>query len=84
MMYEEETTDLEPMIYDDEELVGFEPAAASRWQFIWFCSLILSFCYELPIARPEPPWANKLARKCFDASRGRKPGVKHCSKSCTA
>ena len=50
-MYDAETANLETMIYDDEEVVGLEPEAASRWQFIWLCGLILSFCYELPLAQ---------------------------------
>ncbi len=48
MMYEEETANLAPMKYD-EELVGLEPQAATPWQFIWLCALVLSFCYERPL-----------------------------------
>lgn len=48
-MYKEETANLETMIYDDEEVVGLEPEAASKWQFLWLCGLVLSFCYALPL-----------------------------------
>lgn len=48
-MYDEETASLEPMMYEEE--AGFAPRLPTQWQFIWLCSLILSFCYELPLVQ---------------------------------
>jgi len=74
-MYEEEAVGSEVML-DNEEAVspdstvydegagGFEPVAATRWQFFWLCALILSFCYELPVARLTT--MNRMNPRFFD------------------
>jgi hypothetical protein len=61
-MYDKEEAGLEPTMYEEE--TGFTPRLATRWQFIWLCSLILSFCYELPLVRVSV--LDRLNPRLFD------------------
>ncbi|MHC4075439.1 MAG: hypothetical protein ACYSRZ_03375, partial [Planctomycetota bacterium] len=48
---EAEMVDNEPEVFV-EETPEFELQTATRWQFLWLCGLILSFCYEIAIVQP--------------------------------
>jgi hypothetical protein len=62
-IYEEQIADSEPMIYEQEP-IGFAPQAATKWQFIWLCGLVLSFCYEIAIV--EVTTLERINPRLFD------------------
>jgi hypothetical protein len=48
--YQQHTAEVESVVYDYEPMQA-GPQAATKWQFLWLCGLILSFCYEIAIVQ---------------------------------
>jgi hypothetical protein len=55
--------EMESVVYDYEPMQA-EPRAATRWQFLWLCGLILSFCYELALV--EVTTMDRINPRLFD------------------